>query len=162
MLKTIAFIARKAVQARVTVVWQEAVKDEALVEVTQRVLRDLGARIAVKPEKPTINKEIRIVQSLEPALAAAPPLLRICGAEFSELKNEALAFPVAAHDDLLDALAGAYAKAPTMGSLLVGEKVKPWRRRSFFDDMIPAGNPLTDLPGGKGRWDDGDDEWRPR
>ena len=51
------------------------------------------------------------MQSLEPALAASPPLLRICGKAFPELKNEALTFPVAAHDDLLDALAGAFAKA---------------------------------------------------
>ena len=35
-----------------------------------------------------------------------------CGQRFPELKAEALTFPVAAHDDLLDALAGAFAKAP--------------------------------------------------
>ena len=106
-----SFIARKAVQFRVRVIYQEAVKDEALVEVTQRALRELRAGIAVRPEKPTTNKEIRIVQALEPALATDPPLLQICGRKFPDLRGEALAFPVAAHDDLLDALAGAYDKA---------------------------------------------------
>ena len=147
------FIARKAVQANVTVLWQEAVKDEALVEVTQRVLRDRGAHVAVKPEKPTTNKEIRIVQSLEPALAASPPLLRVCGKAFPDLKNEALAFPVAAHDDLLDALAGAYAKAPSGGSLLLTGKPERWRKRPIFGDMIPEGNPFEDLARRPREWE---------
>ena len=106
------FIARQAVKAEVRLVWQEAVKDEALVEVTQRALRDMRAPIAVKPEKPTINKEVRIVQTLEPALAADPALLRVCGKKFPELRTEALAFPAASHDDLLDAFSGAFQKAP--------------------------------------------------
>ena len=138
------FIARKAVQARVHLVWQEAVKDEALVEVTQRVLNGMGARVSVKPEKPTTNKEIRITQTLEPPLAASPPLLRVCGKRFADLKNEALAFPAAAHDDLLDALAGAFAKAPR-GRSLFGGPVEPWEPPpSVFDDMIPDGPGLVD------------------
>ena len=145
------FIARKALQAHVDVVWQEAVKDEALVGVTQRVLRGMSARIVVKPEKPTTNKEIRIVQSLEPALATSPPLLRVCGKAFPDLKNEALAFPVAAHDDLLDALAAAYAKAPSGGSLLLTGKTKRRRKRSIFDDMIPEGNPFDHMV--RGPWE---------
>jgi predicted phage terminase large subunit-like protein len=108
-----AFVARKAVQARVRLAWMEATRDEALVEVTQRVLRDMGEPVAVRPEKPTTNKEIRIAQALEPALSARPPLLRVCGSAFPELRAEALSFPAAAHDDLLDALAGAFAKAPS-------------------------------------------------
>jgi len=107
------FIARKAVQGRVQVVWQEATKDETLVEVTQRAIRDLGRPIPVRPEKPVVNKEVRIAQVLEPALSARPPLLRVCGAAFPELRAEALSFPAAAHDDLLDAFAGAFAKAPS-------------------------------------------------
>jgi predicted phage terminase large subunit-like protein len=147
------FIARKAVQANVNVVWQEAVKDEALVEVTQRVLRDRGTQIAVKPEKPTTNKELRIVQSLEPALAAKPPLLRVCGPAFPDLKAEALAFPVAAHDDLLDALASAYAKAPSGRSLLLDGRRDRERPRRLFADMIPAGNPPGVMPNPGGPWD---------
>jgi len=73
-------------------------------------LRACGRYIGVTPEKPTTNKEIRITQTLEPALSASPPTLRVYGKRFSELRNEALAFPAAAHDDLLDALAGAFAR----------------------------------------------------
>jgi hypothetical protein len=115
--------------------------------VTRRVLRDKGTQIAVKPEKPTTNKELRIVQSIEPALAARPALLRVCGQAFPELKAEALAFPVAAHDGLLDALASAYAKAPSGGSLLTAGDRRP-PPRSIFADMIPAGNPFGDMVGG--------------
>jgi predicted phage terminase large subunit-like protein len=107
------FIARNAVEARAQVVWQEAVKDEALVGVTQEKLKELGAYIPVCPEKPTTHKELRIVQTLEPALAAGQ--LRICGRAFPELREEALTFPAAAHDDLVDALAGAFGKAQVSG-----------------------------------------------
>ncbi len=109
------FIAGKALDARATLVWQEATRDEALVEVTQRALRNLGAYVPVKPEKPAVRKELRIVQTLEPALAARPQLLRVCGRLFPELRDEALAFPAASHDDLVDALAGAFAKAGSTG-----------------------------------------------
>ncbi len=146
------FIARKAVQARVGVVWQEAVKDEALVEVTQRVLRDMGAKISVKPEKPTTNKELRIVQSLEPALAASPPLLRVCGRMFPDLRGEALAFPAAAHDDLLDALASAYAKAPRRPSFLASLSKERRNRKHPLDEhlegLMPKGNPFREMVGG--------------
>jgi predicted phage terminase large subunit-like protein len=151
------FIARKALQARVSVVYQEAVRDEALVEVTQRTLRELGATIAVRPVKPTTNKEIRVIQTLEPALAARPPLLRVCGKTFPELKNEALAFPVAGHDDLLDAAAGAFAKIGTGSSLLTGavEDDEAFeeddgdhplrdchRKRRMFEGITPSGGGL--------------------
>lgn len=130
------FIARKAVQAGVNVVWQEAVRDEALVGVTQRALRDMDAPISVKPVKPTTNKELRVVQTLEPAMAVDPPLLRVCGERFLELKNEALAFPVGAHDDLIDALAGAFAKVRTpalyLGGAVRGEPV----RETLLDRLI--------------------------
>jgi predicted phage terminase large subunit-like protein len=107
------FIARMALQAKAQVVWQEAIKDEALVGVTQDKLKELGAYIPVRPEKPTTHKELRIVQTLEPALAAGQ--LRICGRAFPELREEALTFPAAAHDDLVDALAGAFGKAQVSG-----------------------------------------------
>lgn len=97
--------------------FQEAVKDEALVGVTQKALAALDCHVAVKPEKPSTNKEIRITQTLEPALAASPQLLRVCGRAFPELRDEALAFPAAAHDDLLDALSSAYAKASSAGPM---------------------------------------------
>ena len=47
-------------------------------------------------------------------------------------------------------IAGAFAKAPSGGSLLLGGETKPWRRRSIFGDMLPAGNPFKDMavPGG--------------
>jgi len=112
------FIASRAQMWAVRSFWQEAIKDEALVTVVQRALRDKGLAIAVRPEKPTTNKELRITQILEPALASSPPLLRICGRRFPELRNEALSFPAASHDDLLDALAGVYAKAPRASAVL--------------------------------------------
>jgi predicted phage terminase large subunit-like protein len=120
-----SFIARKALEARAQLVWQEAVKDEALVGVTQRALQDMGAFVPVKPEKPTVHKELRIVQTLEPALAASPPLLRICGRAFPELREEALTFPASAHDDLVDALAGAFGKAQAAGVARHSSSVTP-------------------------------------
>ncbi len=105
------FIARKVIEARADVVYQEAVRDEALVGVVQAELRRRGRYIAVRSEKPSTNKEIRIIQSLEPALSVSVAKLRICGNAFPDLRAEALCFPAAAHDDLLDALAGAFAKA---------------------------------------------------
>jgi len=120
-----SFIARKARQYKVHAVYQEAVKDEALVSLTQQKIRDLGWLVGVQPEKPTTNKELRITQILEPALAASPPILRVCGRLFPELKAEALCFPVGAHDDLIDALAGAFSKAGRgMLSLLSGPRTE--------------------------------------
>lgn len=104
-------------------------KDEALVGVTQKALRDLGLYVAVQPVKPLTNKEIRIVQTLEPALAASPPLLRVCGRLFPALREEALAFPAGAHDDLLDALEGAFSKARASG---------PMRHRSSLTPRPPG------------------------
>ncbi len=149
------FIARMAVQYRMGVVYQEAVKDEALVTVVQNTLREMGASVAVKPVKPTTNKEIRIMQSLEPALSADPQLLRVCGQRFPELRVEALSFPVGAHDDLLDALAGAFDRAPgRYGSSRIRDCDAPdeddedrSRRKKLdklFDDHIPKGNGLRD------------------
>jgi len=148
------FIAGRACAWSMSVVYQEAVKDEALVEVTQQKLRDKGASISVRPEKPTTNKELRITQVLEPALAAGT--LRVCGDRFPELRNEALAFPAGSHDDLLDALAGAFAKAPRY----VAEpgSGRPWprrRRRSMFDEVFPNPPDTRDMvPGSelKHRW----------
>jgi len=124
------FIARKIAQAKVQVAFQEAVKDEALVAVTQAEMKKFGCYLGLKPVKPSMNKELRIVQTLEPALAASPPVLRICGRTFPALREEALSFPVGAHDDLLDALAGAYAniKATAGGRIRVWADVPPERR----------------------------------
>ncbi len=99
----------------------EAVKDEALIEVTENELRALDVSIPVRPEKPSTNKEIRITQTLEPALACDPPQLRVCGSLFPELRDEALTFPAAAHDDLLDALAGVFAQVGSMVLRPVGK-----------------------------------------
>jgi predicted phage terminase large subunit-like protein len=127
------FIARMAIQARAQVVHQESVKDEALVGVTQEKLRELGAYIPVTPEKPTTHKELRIVQTLEPALAAGQ--LRICGRAFPELREEALCFPAAAHDDMVDALAGAFGKAQVSGVMRHSVALaKPIARESVRDD----------------------------
>ncbi len=143
------FIARKAKQFEANQIYQEAVRDEALVEVTQTALRDLEVYVGVQPEKPSVNKEVRIMQSLEPALAASPPLLRICGKAFPELKNEALTFPVAAHDDLLDALAGAFAKTGRsrlydFSGSSVEESEEHRFRRELHDGVFPTGNPLQE------------------
>ncbi len=76
-------------------------------------------------------------------MVSVKPKKRVCGKQFVEPKNEALAFPPAAHDDLIDALAGGFAKAPRRVSLLTGP-VEPWEPTSIFDDMIPAGRGLVD------------------
>ena len=123
--------------------------------VVENRLREMGASVAVKPVKPTTNKEIRIMQSLEPALSADPQLLRVCGQRFPELRVEALSFPVGAHDDLLDALAGAFDRAPgRYGSSRIRDCDAPEeededqsRRKKLdklFDDHIPKGNGLRD------------------
>ena len=133
------FIAGRAIAYRLRSFWQEAVKDEALVHVVQQVLRERHGSISVSAEKPTTNKEVRIVQTLEPSLAAGT--LRVCGTKFSELRNEALAFPVGAHDDLLDALAGAFDKAPRVVSS--GGAWRPEPPRRIFD-MFPENDPLAE------------------
>ncbi|HEX5136960.1 MAG TPA: hypothetical protein VFY93_08315 [Planctomycetota bacterium] len=124
-----AFIAGRVALWKPHSLFQEAVKDEALVGVTQKALRDIGAYVPVQPVKPLTNKEIRIVQTLEPALAASPPLLRVCGRLFPALREEALTFPAGAHDDLLDALEGAFSKARGSG---------PMRHRSSHTPRPPG------------------------
>jgi len=142
------FIAGRACAWTMSSIWQEAVKDEALVSVTQRVLREKGASIAVRAEKPTTNKELRVTQVLEPALSAG--LLRICGDKFPELRNEALAFPAGSHDDLIDALAGAYAKVPRSVSMPMGDFKLPERDRGLFADFIPERIDWGDFRPGNG------------
>ncbi len=137
------FIAGRACAWRMSSFWQEAVKDEALITVVQRVLREKGASIAVRAEKPTTAKELRITQVLEPALAAG--LLRICGEKFSELRAEALAFPAGSHDDLLDALAGAYAKVPRSNSWWNSGGTPREPRRSVLSDMLVGPDPFIDM-----------------
>ena len=75
-----------------------------------------------------------------------------------DLKAEALAFPVAAHDDLLDALASAYALSPKGFVTFSGggdddEDEDEWgqrrngRRKSrwdHLDDFMPTGAGLRD------------------
>ncbi len=66
----------------------------------------------------------------------------VCGQRFPELRAEALTFPVAAHDDLLDALAGAYAKAKVGPSLLLAGATR-WSKYAFaLDGIMP--NPPGD------------------
>jgi len=137
------FIAGRALVWGMHAIWQEAVKDEALIGVTQRTLREQGSSIVVRAEKPTTNKELRITQVLEPALAAE--LLRVCGEKFPELRAEALAFPAGSHDDLLDALAGAYAKAPRVFSYSGSTRRREEPRSQLFRDMIPEGDLFIDM-----------------
>jgi len=135
------FIASRAQAWAVRSFWQEAVKDEALVTVVQRVLRDKGLAVAVRPEKPTANKELRITQILEPALAAG--LLRVCGRRFPALKAEALAFPAASHDDLLDALAGAYGKVPRASGVLAPRRDEDDIERCITGMAVGEFHPLA-------------------
>jgi predicted phage terminase large subunit-like protein len=130
------FIAGRATAWNISTVYQEAVKDEALVTVTQQKLRDMGASVSVRAEKPSVNKELRLTQTLEPALAAGT--LRVCGDKFPALRDEALTFPAGSHDDLIDALAGAFAKAPRV-VWTPGESgfTLPERDRGLFADLIP-------------------------
>ncbi len=145
------FIARKAVQFGVRTIYQEAVKDEALVEVTENELRALDVSIPVRPEKPTTNKQIRIIQTLEPALACDPPQLRVCGNQFPELRDEALTFPAAAHDDLLDALAGVFAQVGSMVLRPVGtvsnEPVESHIKRGLRGIRPEGENPFRAMRG---------------
>ena len=68
----------------------------------------------------------------------------VCGDKFPELRAEALAFPAGSHDDLLDALAGAYAKAPRVrGSCGSSRREEP--RSSLFTDMLPEGDLFFDM-----------------
>ncbi|MEE8107429.1 MAG: hypothetical protein V3T86_17980 [Planctomycetota bacterium] len=123
-------------------------KDEALVEVTENELRALDVSIPVRPEKPTTNKEIRIIQTLEPALACDPPQLRVCGSRFPELRDEALTFPAATHDDLLDALAGVFAQVGSMVLRPVGSVSKEpveSRIREGLKGIRVEGNPFRAL-----------------
>ena len=147
------FIASRACAWGIRSFYQEAVKDEALIEVVKRTLREKGACIAVRPEKPTTNKELRITQALEPALDAG--LLRVCGTRFPELRAEALTFPAGSHDDLLDALAGAYARVPRWVSLPPVEHTRR-RHRTELDRMLegimPEGNPFNDIAPGSFDW----------
>ena len=145
------FIARKAVQYGVRTIYQEAVKDEALVEVTQNELRALDVSIPVRPEKPSTNKVIRITQTLEPALACDPPQLRVCGNQFPELRDEALTFPAASHDDLLDALAGVFAQVGSMvlrkAGTVSSEPVESHIKRGLRGIMPEGENPFRAMRG---------------
>ena len=141
------FIAGRACAWGLNSFWQEAVKDEALITVVQRVLREKGASIAVRAEKPTINKEVRITQTLEPALAAG--LLRVCGDKFPELRAEALAFPAGSHDDLLDALEGAFTHRTNTSPIIVGDPTG-WGPGDPADSDHPAHQAWKD----ERMWDD--------
>ena len=70
----------------------------------------------------------------------SPQLLRVCGKAFPELRDEALAFPAAAHDDLLDALAGAYDNAPSRGVI----DVSGWQEADPRDDPYYNPDQLND------------------
>ena len=101
-----AFIADSAARAGVSRIYQEATRDEAMVENTETLLRERGLPISVRAVKPSTAKHLRIINTLEPALTSGT--LRVCGRMFPDMRNEALAFPVGGHDDLIDALEGAY------------------------------------------------------
>ncbi len=104
-----AFIAGFAVAMEAEQLWQEATRDDALVEATQQELEARRSALTVQPDKPTSQKEARIVQALEPALTRKR--LSICADLWPELKGQLLAFPAGAHDDGPDAVASCWLKA---------------------------------------------------
>ena len=109
------FIALSAKTCRPNRLYQEAIKDEAMLGVVKDKLREMGVGLVPEPVKPQTRKEVRIRDVLEPHLEAGQ--LLVCGSRFRELRDEMLSFPAGAHDDLVDALAGAYEKVATGGPM---------------------------------------------
>ena len=85
------------------------------------------------------------------ALACDPPQLRVCGSRFPELRDEALTFPAATHDDLLDALAGVFAQVGSMVFRPVGkvssEPEESWSRRGVRGIRPDGENPVRAMRG---------------
>ncbi len=104
-----AAIADFAVAMAAERVYQDAVRDDALVEATQQELEALGSPLTVEPDKPSGKKEWRIAAALEPALVHKR--LSICARHWPELHAEMIAFPAAPHDDGCDAVASCWLKA---------------------------------------------------
>ena len=82
-------------------------------------------------------------------MACDPPQLRVCGSRFPELRDEALTFPAAAHDDLLDALAGVFAQVGSMVLHPMGkvseEQEESWIRKGLRGIRPEGENPFRAL-----------------
>ncbi|HEX5135868.1 MAG TPA: hypothetical protein VFY93_02770 [Planctomycetota bacterium] len=105
----------------------EAVADGAMPVLVGEALRKIDCSIPVHRIQPGKRKEIRVQEALEPRLRQG--LLRVHGALFRELVAEALVFPLGAHDDLVDSLAGAMDAAESLGPARHRSSVKKDRER---------------------------------
>ncbi len=83
----------------------EAVGDGAMPQLVQDELRKIDWQLSQRRVQPRTRKEVRIQEGVEPRLRLGQ--VRIDGRSHRELAAEALMFPTGAHDDLVDALAGA-------------------------------------------------------
>ncbi len=88
---------------------------------------------------------------MELALTCDPPQRRVCGSRFPELRDEALTFPAAVHDDLLDALAGVFAQVGSMVLRKMGsvssEPEESHIRRGLRGIMPEGENPFRAMRG---------------
>lgn len=107
------WVAENAIAWGLHELWVEAVADGAMPALVQEELRRKGCYVPVRRTRPTVGKEVRLTEILEPALTQG--LLSIRGEDHPELRDELLSFPIGAHDDLADALAGAYAAVAMRG-----------------------------------------------
>lgn len=89
----------------VQVLYVEAVADGAMPQLVQDALVRRGVYVVPKRVQPRRKKVFRIEEEVEPRLRGK--LLRVNREAHRALCEEAIVFPLGAHDDLLDALAGA-------------------------------------------------------
>ena len=141
------FAAEAADRLRPHAVHVEVNRDEAMLDLIAERMRAKGLSVVPRGEKVTVPKELRIRDTLEPALEYGR--LRVCGRRFPELAEEMAAFPAGAHDDLLDAMAGAWAKTPSAGEpWWTGEAKRLRELEEEEEERDGKRIPFGDFPGG--------------
>ena len=114
--------AERCAELGVTSLHVEAVADGAMPALVAEALKKIGYPLPAQRMQPGTRKEIRVQEALEPRLRQG--LLRVCGPLFRDLVAEALVFPLGAHDDLVDSLAGAMDAAASTGPARHSSSVK--------------------------------------
>lgn len=152
-----AFIATCCATAKPNRLYQECntAGDEAFLEVARAALRKEGIALVPEPVKPSTNKVVRIRDTLEPHLEGGQ--LLVCGDRFPELREELLCFPAGAHDDLVDALEGAYAKVKSAGPMRHRSTHAPREEGKPAEEARPRRRRKEELRRGRiwdrhGRW----------